>query len=108
MAFVDTSYHPEMAKAVAKARLYGGVLIPECYSVIQDPRIIEQRSALVRDDVLTGAFAVGSNVGDLVERYATFVRAGFDTLIWAEISPDANLTPAFCREQFIPALRGSV
>jgi secondary-alcohol dehydrogenase (coenzyme-F420) len=108
MAFIDTSYHPEMAKAVAKARLYGGVLIPECYSVVQDPRIIEQRSALVRDDVLTGAFAVGSKVGDLVERYAAFARAGFDTLIWAEISPDANLTPSFCREQFIPALRGSV
>jgi alkanesulfonate monooxygenase SsuD/methylene tetrahydromethanopterin reductase-like flavin-dependent oxidoreductase (luciferase family) len=35
MAFVDTSYHPEMAKAVAKARLYGGVLIP---SVIRSSR----------------------------------------------------------------------
>jgi coenzyme F420-dependent glucose-6-phosphate dehydrogenase len=108
MAFIDTSYHPDMAKAVAKARLYGGVLIPECYSVVQDPRVIEQRSALVRDDVLTAAFAVGSRAGDLVERYAAFAKAGFDTLIWAEISPDADLTAKFCKEQFLPALKGTV
>jgi secondary-alcohol dehydrogenase (coenzyme-F420) len=108
MAFIDTSYHPEMSEAVAKARLYGGVLIPECYSVVQDPRIIEQRSALVRDDILTAAFAVGTNASDLVERYASFAKAGFDTLIWAEISPDGNLTPKFCKEQFIPALRSTV
>jgi len=108
MAFVDTSYHPDMTKALAKARLYGGVLIPECYSVVQDPRIIENRSALVRDDVLTAAFAVSSKVSGLVERYASFAKAGFNTLIWAEISPDANLTPKFCKEQFLPALKGSV
>lgn len=108
MVFIDTSYHPDKAKAVAKARLYGGVLIPECYSVVQDPRVIEQRSALVRDDVLTSAFAVGSNAGELVERYAAYARAGFDTLIWAEISPDGNLTAEFCRERFIPALKSSL
>lgn len=108
MAFIDTSYHPDISKAVSKARLYGGVLIPECYSVVQDPRVIEQRSSLVRDDVLTAAFAVGSKASDLVERYAAFAKAGFDTLIWAEISPDGKLTPKFCREKFIPALRGSL
>jgi hypothetical protein len=62
----------------------------------------------VRDDILMGAFAVGSKVGDLVERYAAFARAGFDILIWEEISPDANLTPRFCKEQFIPSLSDSV
>lgn len=108
MAFIDTSYHPDKEKAVAKARLYGGVLIPECYSVVQDPRVIEQRSALVRDDVLKAAFAVGTNAAELVERYASFAKAGFDTLIWAEISPDANLTAKFCREEFIPTLRSTV
>ncbi|MEM4219617.1 MAG: LLM class flavin-dependent oxidoreductase [Candidatus Caldarchaeum sp.] len=108
MVFLDTSYHPDINQALRKARLYGGVLIPECYSVVQDPRIIEQRSFLVRDDILMDVFTVASKPEDIVEKYAMYVKAGFDTLIWAEISPDPNLTPRVCRDVVIPALKSSV
>lgn len=108
MVFIDTSYHPDINEAVRKARLYGGVLIPECYSVVQDPRIIEQRSYLVRDDVLRSVFAVSSNPEEIIEKYATYIKAGFDTLIWAEISPDPLLTIKICREKIIPTLKNSV
>jgi coenzyme F420-dependent glucose-6-phosphate dehydrogenase len=105
MVFLDTSYHPDPKKAMAKARLYGGVLIPEAYSVVQDPRIIEQRSALVRDDILANVFTVASKPETIVEKYAAYVKAGFDTLIWAEISPDPSLTPKVCKDHVIPALK---
>jgi len=105
MVFIDTSYHPDKEKALKKARLYGGVLIPECYSVIQDPRIIEQRSRLVGDDVLMDVFCVSSNSDEIVEKYIQYINAGFDTLIWAEISPDPDLTLKICKDEVIPALK---
>lgn len=108
MVFIDTSYHPDHSRALEKARLYGGVLIPECYSVVQDPRIIEQRSKLVRDDILESVFTVASKPEDIVEKYSVYIKAGFDTLIWAEISPDPNLTPRVCKEKVIPLLKSSI
>jgi len=105
MVFIDTSYNPDIGKAIAKARLYGGVLIPECYSVVQDPRIIEQRSSLVRDDVLMSVFTIASKPEEIVEKYASYIKVGFDTLIWAEISPEPNLTPKVCKDHVIPALK---
>jgi len=108
MVFLDTSYHPDIKEALRKARLYGGVLIPECYSVVQDPRIIEQRSSLVRDEILMEIFTVASKPEEIIEKYAAYAKAGFDTLIWAEISPDPNLTPKICKEHVIPALKSSL
>jgi coenzyme F420-dependent glucose-6-phosphate dehydrogenase len=108
MVFLDTSYSPDAKKAMAKARLYGGVLIPESYSTIQDPRIIEQRSALVKDEILANVFTVASKPDTIVEKYAAYAKAGFDTLIWAEISPDPNLTPKVCRDHVIPVLKSSL
>jgi G6PDH family F420-dependent oxidoreductase len=104
MVFIDTSYHPDMDKALSKARLYGGVLIPECYSVVQDPRIIEQRSGLVKDSVLKEVFAIGSTAEDIVKKYEEYLKMGFDALIWAEISPDPFLTVKACKE-IIPLLK---
>ena len=102
MAFVDTSYHPDIKLALEKARLYGGVLIPECYSQIQDPRVIESRSRLVRDEALMEAFNVASKPEQLVQRFEEYVKVGVKTIIWAEISPDPWLTPKICKEYVIP------
>ena len=43
-AWVSTSYHPDPEQALNGARVYGGLLIPEAYNYIQDPRVIEQRA----------------------------------------------------------------
>jgi len=102
MAFVDTSYHPNFELALKKARLYGGVLIPECYSIIQDPRVIESRSSLVRDDVLISAFNVASNPDQIINRFEEYAKVGVTTVIWAEISPDPWLTIKVCKEHVIP------
>jgi G6PDH family F420-dependent oxidoreductase len=102
MAFVDTSYHPDFELALKKARLYGGVLIPECYSIIQDPRVIESRSALVRDDVLISAFNIASKPDQIISRFEEYAKVGVTTVIWAEISPDPWLTPKVCKEHVIP------
>lgn len=104
MVFIDTSYHPDLEKALRKARLYGGVLIPECYSMIQDPRIIEQRSNLVKDSVLMDVFAIGTTPEEIIRKYEAYKKIGFDTLIWAEISPEPLVSLDACRE-IIPALK---
>jgi G6PDH family F420-dependent oxidoreductase len=104
-AFVDSSYHPDIKKALESARQYGGVLIPECYNLIQDPRIIEQRSRLVRDEVLMQVFNIGSKGDDLIQNFETYVKAGVNYLVWAEISPDPALTSKICKEEVIPYLK---
>lgn len=104
-AFVDSSYHPDVKQAYESARQYGGVLIPECYHLVQDPRVIEQRSRLVRDEILGQVFNIGSNGDTLIQNFEAYVKAGVNYLVWAEISPDPNLTPKICKDEVIPYFR---
>ncbi|MGO9645783.1 MAG: LLM class flavin-dependent oxidoreductase [Candidatus Bathyarchaeia archaeon] len=104
-AFIDTSYHPDIKKAMASARMYGGVLIPECYHLIQDPRTIEQRSQLVRDEVLDAVFNIGSKAETLIEKFDAYRKVGVNHLVWAEISPDPNLSIKICKDEVIPYFR---
>jgi coenzyme F420-dependent glucose-6-phosphate dehydrogenase len=104
-AWVSASYHPDERAALDAARLYGGLLIPEAYHHIQDPRVIEQRASLVRDEALREAFAIATSGAELVERFSAFVEAGCDHVIWADMSPDPFLVPAVWREEVLPALR---
>lgn len=105
-AWVSTSYHPDPVEALEAVRVYGGLLIPEAYSYIQDPRVIEQRAVLVRDEALREAFCIASNADDVVGVYERFVEAGCNHLIWADTSPDPFLVAPFWRDEVAPRLTG--
>ncbi len=103
-AWVSTSYHPDRDEALKGARVYGGLLIPEAYSYIQDPRIIEQRALLVRDEALLEAFCVATTGDEVVARFESFIEAGCNHIIWADMSPDPMLVADVCRETVLPQL----
>jgi secondary-alcohol dehydrogenase (coenzyme-F420) len=90
-AWVSTFYHPDPAQALAAARIYGGLLIPEAYHYIQDPRVIEDRANLISDEALRGAFCIASSAEEIVDTYRHFIDAGCNHIIWADGSPDPEL-----------------
>jgi G6PDH family F420-dependent oxidoreductase len=90
-AWVSTSYHPDPEQALNGARVYGGLLIPEAYNYIQDPRVIEQRALLVRDEALREAFCIATSAEDVVSAFGRFIDAGCNHIIWADMSPDPSL-----------------
>lgn len=102
--WVSTFYHPREERALEAARLYGGLLIPEAYHHIRDPRVIEQRASLVRDEALRAAFCVATSVEQIVARMRAFLDAGCNHVIWADGSPDPFLVPAVAAEA-LAALR---
>jgi coenzyme F420-dependent glucose-6-phosphate dehydrogenase len=104
-AWVSTSFHPNRQKAIEGARVYGGLLIPEAYSFIQDPRIIEQRALLVKDDALLQAFCVGSSGEEIMERFEAFIEAGCNHIIWADMSPDPSLVASVNANEVLPHLK---
>jgi coenzyme F420-dependent glucose-6-phosphate dehydrogenase len=104
-AWVSTSYHPDRRRAIEGARVYGGLLIPEAYSYIQDPRVIEQRALLVRDEALLDAFCVASSGEEIIARFEAFIAAGCDHIIWADMSPDPSLVAPICRDEVLPYLQ---
>jgi coenzyme F420-dependent glucose-6-phosphate dehydrogenase len=103
-AWVSTSYHPDRAKALDGARVYGGLLIPEAYSYIQDPRVIEQRALLVRDEALAAAFCIATSGEEIIARFEAFIEAGCDHIIWADMSPDPSIVAKVCRDEVLPYL----
>jgi coenzyme F420-dependent glucose-6-phosphate dehydrogenase len=104
-AWVSTSYHPNREKALKGARVYGGLLIPEAYQYIQDPRIIEQRALLVRDEALLDAFCIATSGEEVVARFESFIEAGCNHIIWADMSPDPMLVADVSRESVLPHLK---
>ncbi len=90
-AWVSTAYHPNRDTALEGARVYGGLLIPEAYHFIQDPRVIEQRALLVRDEALLEAFCIATSGEEVVARFENFIEAGCNHIIWADMSPDPAL-----------------
>jgi coenzyme F420-dependent glucose-6-phosphate dehydrogenase len=103
-AWVSTSYHPDREKALDGARVYGGLLIPEAYSYIQDPRVIEQRALLVRDEALSAAFCIATSGEEIIARFEAFIEAGCDHIIWADMSPDPSIVAKVCRDEVLPYL----
>jgi coenzyme F420-dependent glucose-6-phosphate dehydrogenase len=103
-AWVSTSYHPDAEKALAGARVYGGLLIPECYHYVQDPRIIEQRALLVRDEALRSAFCIATSGEEIARTYQRFIDAGCNHIIWADMSPDPSLVADVWAESALPQL----
>jgi coenzyme F420-dependent glucose-6-phosphate dehydrogenase len=106
-AWVSTSYHPDPEQAVNGARVYGGLLIPEAYHHIQDPRVIEQRALLVREEAMREAFCIASTADEIVETYRRFVDAGCNHIIWADMSPDPMLVAPLWAEEVVPRLRSA-
>jgi len=102
IAWISTFYHPDIKKALEAARRYGGLLIPECYHKIYDPRVIERRSSEVSDDMFFKAFNIASNPDDLIDRFEDYIKAGVNYIVWADGSPDGMLTPKICGEKVIP------
>jgi len=101
-AWVSTSYHPDRERALEGARVYGGLLIPEAYTYIQDPRVIEQRALLVRDEALAAAFCIATSGEEIIARFEAFIDAGCDHIIWADMSPDPSLVAGVCRDEVLP------
>lgn len=107
-AWVSTFYHPDPAEALLGARVYGGLLIPEAYHYIQDPRVIEQRALLVRDEALHEAFCVATSGEEIVATYRSFIDAGCNHIVWADGSPDPALVAEVCAREVLPQLKGAV
>jgi coenzyme F420-dependent glucose-6-phosphate dehydrogenase len=105
IAWISTFYHPDIEKAFQSARRYGGLLIPECYHNIQDPRIIEERSSEVDDNTLTEAFNIASTPDELIAKFEAYIKAGVNYIVWADGSPDGSLTPKVCKEKIIPYIK---
>jgi coenzyme F420-dependent glucose-6-phosphate dehydrogenase len=107
-AWVSTSYHPNADQALDGARVYGGLLIPEAYEYIQDPRVIEQRALLVKDDALREAFCIATSGEEVVQTFTRFIEAGCNHIIWADMSPDPTLVARLCAEEVLPELRAAL
>jgi coenzyme F420-dependent glucose-6-phosphate dehydrogenase len=103
-AWVSTSYDPDWNKAIRGARNYGGLLIPECYSVVDDPRIIEARADLVRDEILAQVFTIATKPEDLINRLESYIKVGVNHLILAECSPNPDNTIEACKK-IIPYIK---
>jgi len=84
IAWVSTFYHPDIEKAFKAARNYGGLLIPECYHNIQDPRIIEKRACEVDDKALAAAFNIASKPDDLITKFEAYIKAGCSYPVMAD------------------------
>jgi G6PDH family F420-dependent oxidoreductase len=106
-AWVSTFYHPDARTALDAARAYGGLLIPEAYNYIQDPRVIEDRARLISEEALRGAFCIATSADEIVEVYRSFVDAGCNHIIWADGSPDPALVAPLWGEQVMPRLQGT-
>jgi G6PDH family F420-dependent oxidoreductase len=104
-AWVSTSYHPVLEQALEGARVYGGLLIPEAYLYIQDPRVIESRARLVRDEALYDAFCIATSGEQIAARFEDFVEAGCNHIIWADMSPDPSLVASVCADEVLPLLK---
>lgn len=104
-AWVSTSYHPDAERALDGARVYGGLLIPEAYAYIEDPRVIEQRALLVRDDAMQAAFCIASSGEQIIAQFERFIEAGCNHIIWADMSPDPFLVADVCRNEVLPYLK---
>jgi alkanesulfonate monooxygenase SsuD/methylene tetrahydromethanopterin reductase-like flavin-dependent oxidoreductase (luciferase family) len=104
-AWVSTFYHPSEERALAAARVYGGLLIPEAYHYIQDPRVIEARARLVRDEAMREAFCIATSGEQIARTFQAFIDAGCNHIIWADGSPDPDLVARVWAEEALPALR---
>jgi coenzyme F420-dependent glucose-6-phosphate dehydrogenase len=104
-AWVSTSYHPNAERALDGARVYGGLLIPEAYAYIEDPRVIEQRALLVRDEAMRAAFCIASSGEEIIAQFERFIDAGCNHIIWADMSPDPFLVADVCRNEVLPYLK---
>lgn len=104
-AWVSTSFHPDRKTALNGARVYGGLLIPEAYHHIQDPRVIEERALLVRDEALENAFCIATSGEEVIARFESFIEAGCNHIIWADMSPDPSLVAPVCAQEVLPTLK---
>lgn len=103
-AWVSTSYHPDHSRALEGARAYGGLLIPECYNHVQDPRVIEQRARLVRDEALEEAFCIATSGEQIAASFRGFIDAGCNHIIWADMSPDPMLVADVWADRVLPQI----
>ncbi len=86
-------YHPDIEKALEAALRYGGLLIPECYHKIYDPRVIGRRFSEVSDYMLFRSSNIVSNPDDLIDGFEAYIKAGVNYIVWADGSQDGMLTP---------------
>lgn len=93
MAWINTFYDPDYEAALETARLYGGNLIPEVFHTTKDPRVIEERGKLVRDEKLEEMFCVASEPEEIISRYEEYLDSGVDHIVWMDGSNDPEKIP---------------
>ncbi len=106
-AWVSTFYHPDTERALEAARVYGGLLIPEAYLHIQDPRVIEARARLVRDEAMREAFCIATSGEEICRVFQSFIDAGCNHIVWADGSPEPDLVSQICASRVLPQLKGA-
>jgi coenzyme F420-dependent glucose-6-phosphate dehydrogenase len=104
-AWISTFYHPRAQRALDAARIYGGLLIPECYHHIQDPRVIEQRARIVSEEAMREAFCIATSGEEIARVFHEFIAAGCNHIIWADGSPDTTLVARVFEKEVVPLLR---
>jgi len=66
--------------------------------------VIEQRALLVRDEALLDAFCIATTGEEVVARFESFIEAGCNHIIWADMSPDPMIVADVSRE-ILPRLK---
>lgn len=89
-AWMSTFYALDLESGLKSARRYGGLLIPECYHSIDDPRIIEARASLVGDNVLAKVFGIVTSADELISRVEDYIKVGINHPVLAEASPNPD------------------
>jgi len=104
-AWMSLFYNPDEEKALAGARRYGGLLIPECYHWVSDPRIIEERAVLVKDEALSSAMLVATKPDEIIERAEAYIKVGINHVVAVDGSIDGDVTAEVLAEHVLPYLK---
>jgi len=104
-AWMSTLYHPDEEKAFEGARRYGGLLIPECYHWVNDPRVIEDRAKLVGDKQLATAMLVATHPDEIIKRAEAYIKVGVNHVLCVDGSIDGDVTAEAFAKHVLPYLK---
>jgi coenzyme F420-dependent glucose-6-phosphate dehydrogenase len=101
MVFIPVSYNQDRRAAYdIPRRMYGYLYL--YYDTDIDPRIMEQKSSTVGDDLIEKEFCIATSSEALIERFDKYVKAGVNHIVCYDVSddPSTNLAKIFKDEVF--------
>jgi len=101
---IDLSYSDDYEKALAPLRTQAGPLLPEMFiDPIHDPREVERRGKKsVSDEDLAKAYVIGSSAEDFIKPVEDALKAGFDYVYLASLSPDERSFIELSKKEILP------